>query len=477
MLVTSIREKNYLTFANSNFNVNFGKKKDDPTWKKSDYQEQGVRNEVLKVKDSNKLLSIKNISDAKVGSKFIVESTDPKYKGLRILFKSDSIFKSKTLPLELFLEKDRDLAFLGRVYGSIRKNSDGSVDDRMKSGYNNFWDLGMYNNIVKNYTSDKLTSQIKNDYNFFIPSDGDGSRYKDIAILQGGVTKPASYIPAQLNCNNMTLVQSVLTNFAKTNKLTQGADFIEVKPAQGSAFAFLEGIKTGKIPVDKPLVFSWGDNFSDINISKLIIEHEENKSGLTILTIPVDAERARSLGVALVNNFRDKAIRAFEEKPSDPYKYQIDELDGKILASVGPYVISPQVLQWIKDNYKINPESFLSPEGKGYDFSTMILGPLVAIMANGELTDEQDNPLRMRAKVIEKTDTWSDLGAEKDFTKEMLAIRDGGYQGLPDEIRHSIRKNVDAKGNITFDSKAKYLFKDFIKEYNMNIKNVLVYCE
>lgn len=438
---------------------------------------KGEKGELLKVVDKKNLISIENISDKKVGSKFLITFNDPKYKGLTILFKPESKLSDSNGSLKLNLSKE-DIAFTGKIYGSIRKNEDSTIDTKMVNAYKSFWLTGMHDKVQSEYCDKNLTSRIKDDYNFFIPSDGDGTRYKDITKLQGGITKPASYLPSTLNGQQMSLVQSVLTNFAKTGKLTEGVDFINVKPAQGSAYAFLEGLADGTISTDKPLVFSWGDNFSDIDVSKLILEHEKKKSGITVLSILTDSERIKSLGAIEVDNLDNLNINWFKEKPTDEAeidRVKIPEFDNKCLTSVGPYVLSPEALKMIKEKYIQNPSSFNSPDGKGFDFSKMILTPFVDICNNDELLDGEGNPLKMRVKIIENNETWSDLGSEKDFSDAMISIAKGSYSGLPEEIKTSITNNVDKDNNIFFDKDAKVMLEELKSEYGLDIKNTICY--
>lgn len=438
---------------------------------------KGLNGDTLNVLDENNLINIENISDPKVGSKFLISFKDPKYEGFKILFKPDTEFKSEDKGINVKLVKEQQ-SFKGRVYGSIRKNEDGTCDEKMKNAYSNFWTLGMHQIINEKYIDNELTSRIKNDYNFFIPSDGDGTRYKDITKLQGGVTKPASLIPATLNGHTMSLVQAVLSNFTQTSKVDDGVEFIEVKPAQGSAYAFLKGLENGTISTDKPLIFSWGDNFSDINLSKIVLDHEKNNSGFTITSGLFYPARVKDLAAIKVISGNDLTVTKFKEKPTekdDIDSFKIAELNNRCLASVGPYIISPEALTWIKEKYTENPESFKSPEGRGYDFSSMIIAPLVDAFNNDEIKDKDGNALKLRTKLIPSDNTWSDLGSEGDFDTSMKTVKYGGYSNLPTEMKDSIGKNVDADGNITFDEKTQKMLNEIKNDYGLNIKNSICY--
>ena len=444
--------------------------------KKSEFKTiAGEKGQVLNYKDEKGLFEIENISDGKVGTKFLLHPTDAKYKDLTILFTPDSQLNSDDGSTKMAITQP--MSFSGRVFGSIRKDATGE-DKNMMKAYSDFWTKGMHGRIVEKYLS-KEAKDIKDDYSFFIPSDGDGTRYRDIAKLQGGVTKPASKIPAQLNGEDVKLAQVVLTNFARTGKANAGFDFVKVQPALGSAYAFFEGLANGQIPTDKPLVFSWGDNFSDIDITKLIKEHEANHAGFTMLTLPVDSDRIRSLGAAKVKGNDDLEVTKFYEKPNTDElvkEFIIPGTENQCLGVVGPYVISKEALSWLKDNYIEHPEEFKDAEGK-VDFSRTIIGKLTNVMPKGEIKDENGQALKLYAYRKPETDTWSDLGKQTDFSKEMKNVKASKFTNLPKEIRTSIAKNIDDNENITFNKKTSDLFRSFTQEYGLNLKNTIAYAK
>ena len=436
----------------------------------------GENGQILNYRDEKGLFDVENISDGKVGTKFLLHPKDAKYKDLTILFTPESQVSSVDDSTRFVVTTQ--MSFGGKVFGSIRKDANGE-DKTMMKAYSDFWDTKMHKTILADYVDKEATAGIKDDYNFFIPSDGDGTRYRDIAKLQGGVTKPASKIPAQLNGQDMKLVQVILTNFAKTDKLDDGYDFVKVQPALGSAYAFFEGLANGQIPTDRPLVFSWGDNFSDIDITKLIKEHEANHAGFTMLTLPVDSNRIRSLGAAKVKGQDDLEVSKFYEKPNTDElvkEFIIPGTKDQCLGVVGPYVLSKEVLTWLKDNYVNHPEQFKDQEGK-VDFSRTIIGKLIDVMPKGEIKDENGNALKLYAYRKPSSDSWSDLGRQSDFTKEMLNVKHGGFKNLPGEVRESIYENIDDNNNISFNEKTQKLLHDFAHEYRINMKNVIAYAK
>ena len=417
----------------------------------------------------------RNLSTEKVGSKFIVESKLPEYKNLKMLITPESEIKSDTMYIGIKKKGERTPSFKGRLYGSIRQEN-GRIDYKMQEEYIRYWMEGMHSKITELYQDQN--NGVKEDYNFFIPSDGDGTRYRDITTLQGGVTKPASIIPAELNGKKMSLVQSVITNFAKTGKLDKMFDLVRVEPAKGSAYAFLEALRTNQLSTKKPVVFSWGDNFFFLYVSRLMKTHEENNSAFTITTIPTDKSQTKSLSIVKIDSLKNGEIKEFTEKPQDDYYINsciVDELgEDKCLSAVGPYIISPYVLEWIREKYIENPDYFLHAD-KGYDFSSMIIAKALKSLQAGEITDEEGNNLKMTLHIISDKETWSDLGTQKDFSKAMKAIKQGKYANLPYEMISTIKRNVDEDGNITFDNNARKLFDEMKKNLKLNTKNVISY--
>ena len=447
---------------------------------------EGMNNDklVMDGKASKYFKLVENLSNPKVGSKFVLESTLPEYKGLRVLITPDS--KISSSEMNIGIVKDTQPSFKGRLYGSIREH-DGQRDYKMEEEYIRFWMEGMHKTVTDKYQDKEFAPKLKDDYNFYIPSDGDGTRYKDITALQGGaytpakaVTKPASDIPATMGGKQMSLVQGVITNFAKTGKLDKMFDFVRVEPARGSAYGFLEGLASGKIHTNKPLVFSWGDNFSDINISRLMKNHEDSNSGFTVTVLPVDKARTKALSIIKTDDVEGRKIDVFVEKPQDDDFIESCVLpqfgENQCLSAVGPYVLSPEALTWIKDNYIDDPESFLNPD-KGYDFSSMIIAPMLEAFNNGEIIDENGNPMEMKFDMIQPEETWSDLGSQKDFSQAMKDASKGKYLYLPWEMKQSLMDNIDTSDNITFNERSNKMLHDMLKDIGAQATNVIAYCK
>ena len=432
----------------------------------------------------------KIISNAKCGANAIVTPKNEKYKNLRILISKDSKIVSNEDSYQDFsisIEKTSPVGgqpSFGMLYCSIRKNGDGSSDAKMKSEYLKFYISGM-KTLAETKDRHPYSDSIKDTYNHYTPTDGDGTRFKPVSVLQGGVTKPASHLPATYNGAKVSFIQAVLTNFARTGTMDEKVRFLEVEPARGSAYAFLEGLKQGAISTEKPIVFSWGDNFTDINISRIIRKHEKSGSGFTMLVLPREKERVSALGVIKVEDnqsipLKDRKIEMFVEKPTDKKFIDsliLDELsndgDEKALAVVGPYIISREALRWLKKEYTNNPQKFKND--KGYDFSSTVITGLLDAMKKGEICDRKTGkPMSMYFDIKKDNESWSDVGSRNDFVDAVKSVRDGGFRKLPEEIKSSIKRNIDKNNNIYISEKARKLANEMEKELDITLSDCII---
>ncbi|MEP1307458.1 MAG: glucose-1-phosphate adenylyltransferase [Balneola sp.] len=103
-----------------------------------------------------------------------------------------------------------------------------------------------------------------------------------------------------------------------------------------------------------------GDQLYQMDYRKLLERHKENKSDLTIATIPVNAEDATGFGIMKTN--KEGLIDSFTEKPNrdilDDWKSEVPEkfqAEGKeYLASMGIYIFNKDTLKRLFDE---NPDA------------------------------------------------------------------------------------------------------------------------
>lgn len=104
-----------------------------------------------------------------------------------------------------------------------------------------------------------------------------------------------------------------------------------------------------------------GDQLYRMDFSKIIEDHEEKKADITIATIPVLRDAAKSLGIMQIAE--DRRISRFVEKPKDPVvldslrlpgewypKLGVQGEDELFLASMGIYVFNRKVIQQLLAN-------------------------------------------------------------------------------------------------------------------------------
>lgn len=422
---------------------------------------------IAEIIDPKNLFKIFDDSNDKVGSAIVLKINDPEFASLKILLKDGTEIKYDKAKIVVNKNKLKDkISFKGKIYGSIGTSN---YPKQMIQAYNDFFGKGMYAKVLREF---KPSSKgLKKDYNFYTPTDGDGKRFKDYTNLQGGICKPAAILPATYNGEPLKLIQAALINFTKTGLVKPRMKFINVDKARGSAFAFLEGLKKGEIPTKKPIVFCWGDNFSDINIKKLLKHHEKHNAGITLLGIPTNYERIQSLaGVTLGKDFEIIGLKEKPKEHEEIMKSLIPNTD-KHLGSVGPFIISKNVLKWLKKEYTQNSAIFQN-ESDEFDFSSKILTPMVEKLKAGEIKDKKGNKMPMIAYIKPEKETWSDLGKTTDMMDEMKNVIQGKFKGLPEEIKNSIRKNVNTeKGVISTDEKARILFQKFCEKYGIEIQD------
>jgi glucose-1-phosphate adenylyltransferase len=111
---------------------------------------------------------------------------------------------------------------------------------------------------------------------------------------------------------------------------------------------------------DYMLILS-GDQLYSMDFSRVIAQHIANKADLTIATIPVSRDSAKSLGIMQIEI--DGRISRFVEKPKDPAlldtlkldanscaKYKVEGNEDHFLASMGIYVFNRSVIFKLLEN-------------------------------------------------------------------------------------------------------------------------------
>ncbi len=117
-----------------------------------------------------------------------------------------------------------------------------------------------------------------------------------------------------------------------------------------------------------------GDQLYRMDFRTIISQHKETGADITLGTIPVGREEAKSLGI--MQMAADKRITRFEEKPKDPAvldslklpidwheKLGINGQGDQLLASMGIYVFNRDIIRRVLDNSLADFGKHVIPKG------------------------------------------------------------------------------------------------------------------
>ena len=135
---------------------------------------------------------------------------------------------------------------------------------------------------------------------------------------------------------------------------------------QGTADAIYQNINLIEQSHPDHLVIFGADHIYRMNIHVMLAEHVAKKAGVTIAAIPVDRSHAHEFGV--IETAADGSVIAFHEK--NPNAPSMPGAPDKVLASMGNYIFSTDLLLNELKNDALNPES-------KHDFGQNILPGLV----------------------------------------------------------------------------------------------------
>ena len=163
-------------------------------------------------------------------------------------------------------------------------------------------------------------------------------------LINSGINKV--YVIAQYQSRPLT--KHVQEKWS--HRVSQLDGFIEVLVPQddrdssrylGTADAIFKNLDQLKNHNPKHVAIFSADHIYRMDIRKMLQQHVEKNSDLTISSVPVPIESASSLGVLSVDTF-DRII-TFREKPSDPSPIPSDP--SLAHASMGNYIIKADVLR------------------------------------------------------------------------------------------------------------------------------------
>jgi glucose-1-phosphate adenylyltransferase len=183
---------------------------------------------------------------------------------------------------------------------------------------------------------------------------------------------------------------------------------------QGTADAIFQNLNL--IDDTKPdLVAVFGaDHIYRMDIQQMIEFHMDRKAAVSVATLPVSVEEAKTFGIVQVDS--GLRISGFEEKPVVPH--QMPGAPGRCLASMGNYLFNPDVLRdaLIEDSTR---------DGSQHDFGRDLIPALierVPVYAYNFMTN------RIRGDSEVNLSYWRDVGTIDSYFEANMDLRDARPQ-------------------------------------------------
>lgn len=448
----------------------------------------------------------------KFGVSAILSPKDPEYRNIKSLVVEGTEIVSTEDPdvyLKVYDKKKiavKPLSFKGDLYVTT-----GDGDERFPESVENAMRAFVDNQSYKQFRGEKTSDKYKK-YNTFMPCAGKGSRLKDATWLvggtnyqdvikypgtklEGGISKAAMPLPAQVNGHDYALVQDTLANLSWAGLIDGDTKLhlIREPNPNGSASGLLMVLKDMK-PDDpalkEPLIVRFCDAMSDIKFEEVLEDMEAKNSACVVVGKPFGEDMLDKVGTIATRGkteldengeLRDKdEIVQYDEKPGKTPLAELaritspERLNGTYRGSIGMFGFAPESLRWVKDKADNNPDAFKDADGEE-DFSKGIIPKLINACNNGEIT-RNGKPLRMHAYVTESN--FNDLGTTRAFIEEtrkaaQLKPEDGGYD-IPEFITQQYAENITPDGAVCL-ADTKKDFESFCDKYHLKAKgNILV---
>ncbi|OLA94050.1 MAG: hypothetical protein BHW64_05465 [Candidatus Melainabacteria bacterium LEY3_CP_29_8] len=215
---------------------------------------------------------------------------------------------------------------------------------------------------------------------------------------------------------------------------------IETEKSDGDATVIVEGLKQGKISVEKPLLFTYTDDVGsngEEDYESLIKEYEKMKNDSYVKVISrgyvaTKEETDSKLG-AFFPNADGKSYYVFEKPTIDELDEALGEND-EVLTNIGKTLFTPSGLKEIASRLgDPQKEDTLKKDDHGERKWHVTEGILRPAGREGTL------------KVIRKDGQFNDVGNGTIFTDTMVRIAKGAFKGIcAPFLEKQIQKNVTA---------------------------------
>ncbi|MEI7475032.1 MAG: sugar phosphate nucleotidyltransferase [bacterium] len=426
----------------------------------------------IKDKNGNIILKATKSSDMDIKVKFTTGKSGLSAQvtlenGINALMTSDSSFKiGDKLSVEMPAEnqKKEKISFKGQLYSSNAVSTQGHLVENTINSY-----------VNTNKINESDTSYLK-DMNVFIPAAGEGSRLSCLAeaLAEGGLPKPVTPSP-----NGEPLVYNVLDNLNEAGILSgtkKAVNFSEATP-MGNLSCVFKGLLSGEIPTNRPLLICSADEVWDVDLKKFVKDFDKKQSGIMVLGMSIHGDRLDKHGIVKINE--EEEVESFLEKPGK-YSPKADFAkigEDEYLACTGMYIISPDMLKWIKKEIIKNPDSFKAEDGKS-DFSLTLQPTLIDKCKKGEILAEDGRELKFNVHKIPHK--FCDIGTFLAYLQTGRDIANSEYK-FNDKKISEYRSLVDPDTNVVYmkDAKQEFLsLKDNYAKKGQELKakgNILIF--
>ncbi len=430
------------------------------------------------------------------------------FAGSQLISKNFSIL----MPGDLKLPGDRvipvkpteGISFKGHITVSTLKN-----EEVTRETINLFLNGGFTKDVIRGKYAEEV---IKEQPSIVIPAGGFGERFYN--LTREKLNKPAYYLPTDKSYRimgttlSMAAAAGVLEGDGKdtVTYLSQaheidGDGVIHTNLYKTDGGAIAEALNSNAIPSDKDMIVLNADIFTNADITRAYHALKSiPDAALIIPYYPVPAERAQSLGLLGISDFKGdyNEVSSFAEKtkyinnaPKEPnredfntyseYAKKMEEfkknmashITAKIsrdpkgttyYANPGIYLFSKECIAIIK---KMQDEA-----GFGND----IVPKITELCQQGKIKNAKGVPLKVYTLPLQRVDGqnayWDDIGTAEAYMK---VVRDVAYEtthkgcstenkfyGVPTFILNDFKNNVDPETHIVYQSpEAKTNFENF----------------
>ena len=172
----------------------------------------------------------------------------------------DSEINSNSFNFKFFSNNTKNkLSFKGDLYVSVRPETRNAINQALNS-----------------YKTSKIPNSIKSndsakDFNFIMPASGEGSRIKILTDCKAALNLPAK---------DYSLIANNIEKGYAVGALDEKSNFHIMQDSTGSAGFISNSIDNGEIPTDKPVILTYCDTFSNIDMTNAIEKYKNNPAGI-----------------------------------------------------------------------------------------------------------------------------------------------------------------------------------------------------